>query len=197
MHILVLYYSERGSIAEMARHIGRGISDNSDIEARLRTVPPLMPKTDGGSAIPAVPETGPPYATLDDLRHCAGLVFGSPSHFGQISSPLKYFIEQTSELWLSGALVDKPAAVFTSSASLHGGQETTLLNLSVPLLHHGMTLVGIPYLEPELTSTKSGGTPYGASHVSGIRDDAPLTEEEITLCHALGKRLATLAKKLS
>lgn len=196
MHILILYYSEHGSVHEMARYIGRGIQEHSDFEARLRTVPPVTSQISTDSRINTTPESGPPYATLDDLRHCSGLALGSPSYFGQISAPLKHFIDQTSEIWLSGNLVDKPAAVFTSSASLHGGQETTLLNLAVPLLHHGMLLLGIPYLEPALNRTTTGGTPYGASHVAGIRDDAPLSEEEIQLCQALGKRLAKHAKNI-
>jgi NAD(P)H dehydrogenase (quinone) len=192
--ILVLYYSRYGAVAEMANHVARGIAKVADMHARLRTVPAVAPETT--LAAPAVPPGGAPYATLDDLKQCAGLALGSPTRFGNMAAPLKYFLDTTGSLWASAALVDKPAAVFTSSASLHGGQETTLLSMMLPLLHHGMLMVGIPYSETALMRTTSGGTPYGASHHAGPDSNLPLTRDEQQLCQALGERLARVARRL-
>jgi NAD(P)H dehydrogenase (quinone) len=192
--ILVLYYSQGGSVAEMARLIARGIEAVPGAAARLRTVPKVAPKTE--MAEPAVPPDGAPYATLADLEECAGLALGSPTRFGNMAAAMKYFLDGTGGLWMSGALAGKPACVFTSTATMHGGQETTLISMMLPVLHHGMILLGLPYTLPELNSTTSGGTPYGASHVSGAQDDKPLTEEERKLCLAQGKRLAETALKL-
>lgn len=192
--ILVLYYSRYGAVKQMAQHIARGVESVPTMEARLRTVPSVSPTTEASD--PAVPESGAPYVTLDDLKECAGIALGSPTRFGNMAAPLKYFIDQTSSLWLSGNLVNKPAAVFTSTSSLHGGQESTLLSMMLPLLHQGCILLGIPYTEPDLNSTKSGGTPYGASHVADVTSKKPLTEEEQRLCFALGKRLAEVSLKL-
>lgn len=192
--ILVLYYSQGGSVAEMARLIARGIESVPGAAARLRTVPKVAPKTE--IAEPAVPPDGAPYATLADLEECAGLALGSPTRFGNMAAAMKYFLDGTGGLWMSGALAGKPACVFTSTATMHGGQETTLISMMLPLLHHGMILLGLPYTLPELNSTVSGGTPYGASHVSGAQDDKPLTEEERKLCLAQGKRLAETTLKL-
>lgn len=192
--ILVLYYSRHGAVRDMANHIARGI-ELGGARARVRTVPEVssLPETKG----PAVPSDGPPYATLDDLIECIGLALGSPTRFGNMASALKYFIDGTSPLWLSGALAGKPAAVFTSTATLHGGQETTLLSMMLPLLHHGMLLLGLPYTEAPLVRTRSGGTPYGASHVAGSHDDLPLTPDETALCVALGRRLAQTSLALA
>ncbi len=164
------------------------------MRARLRTVPPVAATTE--RLDPPVPEAGPPYATHDDLLDCSGLILGSPTRFGNMSAPLKFFLDGTSALWLSGALVDKPAAVFTSTQTLHGGQETTLLSMMLPLLHHGMVLVGLPYTEPALTATRSGGTPYGASHAAGVSGQGELSDSERELARALGLRVATLASRL-
>ena len=193
--ILVLYYSRHGAVAQMAQTIARGVEQVEGVTARTRTVPPVSALTE--ATAPAVPAAGPPYAELADLEACAGLALGSPTRFGNMAAPLKYFLDSTSGLWLSGALAGKPAAVFTSTASMHGGQETTLLTMMLPLLHHGMLLLGIPYTEPDLTATQSGGTPYGASHTAGPQSDLPLTDHEKRLCLALGRRLATVAKKLA
>ncbi len=192
--ILVLYYSRYGAVAEMANHVARGIEKVNGMHARLRTVPAVAPQIE--VAAPAVPPSGAPYATLDDLKECAGLALGSPTRFGNMAAPLKHFLDSTGSLWMSAALVGKPAAVFTSTGSLHGGQETTLLSMMLPLLHHGMLIVGIPYSEPGLTRTTSGGTPYGASHVAGPNSDRPLTADEKELCQALGERLARVALQL-
>jgi NAD(P)H dehydrogenase (quinone) len=192
--VLVLYYSRHGSVRAMAQQIARGIEKIEGMEARIRTVPEVS--TVSEATAPAVPDSGAPYATLDDLKECIGLALGSPARFGNIAAPLKYFLESTTPLWLSGALVNKPACVFTSSSSLHGGQETTLASMMLPLLHHGMLLLGIPYTEPALTHTSSGGTPYGASHVAGPQGERPLSEEEKQLCQALGRRLALTAQAL-
>lgn len=192
--ILVLYYSRYGAVAEMANHVARGIAKVPDMRARLRTVPAVAPETT--LAAPAVPPSGAPYATLDDLKQCVGLALGSPTRFGNMAAPLKHFLDTTGSLWASAALVDKPAAVFTSSASLHGGQETTLLSMMLPLLHHGMLMVGIPYSEAALMRTTSGGTPYGASHHAGPDSNLPLTRDEQQLCQALGERLARFARRL-
>ncbi len=193
-YILVLYYSRHGAVAEMARQVARGVALVGGMEARLRTVPPVSADTEQSS--PEVPDDGPLYCDMDDLRDCAGLVLGSPTRFGNMAAPLKYFIDQSSGLWLSGAMIDKPAAVFTSSSSLHGGQESTLLSMMLPLLHHGMVLAGLPYSEPGLMTSESGGTPYGASHWAGPDNDHALDEAEAGLCRSLGRRVATLARSL-
>ena len=192
--ILVLHYSAGGSVRDMAQLVARGINQVAGAAARVRTVPPVAPRTE--VAEPPVPEDGAPYVTLADLEQCAGLALGSPTRFGNMAAPLKYFLDTTGPLWAKGALVGKPAAVFTSTASLHGGQETTLTSMMLPLLHHGMLIVGLPYTLPEVTSTASGGTPYGASHWAGPADDRPLTDDERALCLALGRRLAETALKL-
>ncbi|HEX7044334.1 MAG TPA: NAD(P)H:quinone oxidoreductase [Burkholderiales bacterium] len=192
--VLVLYYSRHGALREMAQHVARGI-ERAGAHARVRTVPEVSPVVE--SIAPSVPDAGPPYATLDDLRECIGLALGSPTRFGNMAAPLKHFLDSTSPLWLSGALAGKPAAVFTSTATLHGGQETTLLSMMLPLLHHGMVIVGLPYTEPALTQTASGGTPYGASHVAGPNGERPITAEERELCTALGRRLAGVALALA
>jgi NAD(P)H dehydrogenase (quinone) len=193
--ILVLYYSRHGATADMAQHIARGIESDPGCQARIRTVPPVS--TTCEATADEIPPDGPPYATLDDLRECAGLVLGSPTRFGNMAAPLKYFIDSTSSLWLSGALTGKPAAVFTSTSSLHGGQETTLLSMMLPLMHHGMLLMGLPYSESELLTTTTGGTPYGPSHTAGSDSKRPLSNEEKKLCVALGKRIAATASKLN
>lgn len=193
--ILVLYYSRHGSVAKMARQIARGVESVKGAQARLRTVPAVSPETE--KTAPAVPAEGPPYATHKDLGECAGLILGSPTRFGNMAAPMKYFLDGSSALWLSGALAGKPAAVFTSTTTLHGGQESTLLSMMLPLLHQGMVLVGLPYTEPALSSTQTGGTPYGASHVAGTGNaPRPLSAEEEALCFALGARVAGLALKL-
>ena len=193
-YVLVLYYSRQGSTAAMAQLIARGVELAGDIEARLRTVPPVSP--DHEASVPPVPDTGAIYCSEADLRDCSALAMGSPTRFGNMAAPLKYFLDNTGALWASGALVDKPAALFTSTSSLHGGQESTLLSMSLPLMHHGMLICGLPYSQPQLMRTRSGGTPYGASHLSGINSDLPLTEDEQQLCLALGKRLGDLALRL-
>ncbi len=192
--ILVLYYSRHGAIAGMARHIARGVGEVAGAHARLRTVPPVSTVCE--AVADDIPGDGPPYATLDDLAECAALALGSPTRFGNMAAPLKYFLDGTGSQWLSGTLSGKPAAVFTSTASLHGGQETTLLSMMLPLLHHGMVLVGLPYSEPELLSTRGGGTPYGASHHAGADGELPLSDAERRLCVALGRRLAGIALRL-
>lgn len=192
-YILVLYYSHKGAVAKMAEHMARGI-EKTGLEARIRTVPSVSPDT--SVSLPEIPEDGPLYCTEDDLRNCSGLILGSPVRFGNMAAAVKYFLDGTSNLWLTGELVNKPAAVFTSSSSLHGGQESTLLTMMLPLLHHGMVMAGVPYTEPELMTTQTGGTPYGVSHVAGKNSDYPLSQEEISLCHAQGQRIAELAKKL-
>ena len=193
--ILVLYYSAHGSVRNMAQLVARGVNQVAGASARLRTVPPVAPRTQ--VAEPPVPDEGAPYVELADLEQCAGLVLGSPTRFGNMAAPLKYFLDTTGALWAKGALANKPAAVFTSTASLHGGQETTLTSMMLPLLHHGMLILGLPYTLPEVTHTSSGGSPYGATHWAGANDDKPLTDEERTLCIALGKRLAETARKLA
>ncbi len=193
--ILVLYYSAGGSVRDMAHLIARGINQVAGASARLRTVPPVAPRTQ--VAEPPVPDAGAPYVELADLEQCAGLALGSPTRFGNMAAPLKYFLDTTGALWAKGTLAGKPAAVFTSTASLHGGQETTLTSMMLPLLHHGMLIVGLPYTLAEVNNTESGGTPYGASHWAGGADDRPLTDAERTLCIALGKRLAEAAVKLA
>jgi len=193
--ILILYYSRGGSVAALARQVARGVGEVEGAVARLRTVPPVTAVTQ--PAAPPVPETGAPYVQASDLVECAALAIGSPTRFGNMAAPLKHFIDGLGSEWASGTLVGKAAAVFTSTATLHGGQESTLLSMMVPLLHHGCVLVGIPYTEPLLSSTKGGGTPYGASHVSGMQDDPEPSADEAQLARALGRRLATIAVKLS
>jgi NAD(P)H dehydrogenase (quinone) len=192
---LVLYYSRSGNTAAMARQIARGIDEVAGAQARLRTVPAVSPQTE--TASPAVPDDGPPYATLADLRECSALALGSPTRFGNMAAPLKHFLDGTGTEWLSGTLAGKPACVFTSTATLHGGQETTLLSMMVPLLHHGMLLLGLPYTEPRLTDTDSGGTPYGPSHRAGPDADRELTPAERELCRAQGRRLAQTMMRLA
>ncbi|MBU1265868.1 MAG: NAD(P)H:quinone oxidoreductase [Gammaproteobacteria bacterium] len=193
--ILVVYYSAGGSVREMAQLVARGIHQVAGATARVRTVPPVAPRTQ--VAEPPVPDEGAPYVELADLEQCAGLALGSPTRFGNMAAPLKYFLDTTGALWAKGTLVGKPAAVFTSTASLHGGQETTLTSMMLPLLHHGMLILGLPYTLPEVNHTASGGTPYGASHWAGPADERPLTDDERTLCIALGRRLAETAVKLA
>ena len=190
-YILVLYYSKTGSVAALAQHIARGVSHVRGIEARVRTVPAVSSTCEAVDAV--VPDAGAPYVSLDDLRGCAGLALGSPTRFGNMAAPLKYFLDGTSALWLSGHLVGKPATVFSSTASMHGGQETTLMSMMLPLMHHGMLLMGIPYTEEALSTTARGGTPYGATHVAGISGDEALSVDEMTLAKAAGMRLAKLA----
>ncbi len=192
-YILVLYYSRHGATAEMARHIAKGV-ERAGLEAKIRTVPAVS--TEVEAAAPAVPEQGAVYATYDDLKNCAGLALGSPTRFGNMAAPMKYFLDGTINLWLTGELVNKPAGVFTSTSSLHGGQESTLLSMMLPLMHHGMLICGLPYSEAALTQTQAGGTPYGPSHLAGPNSDRALDEHETQLCTALGKRLAEFAKKL-
>jgi NAD(P)H dehydrogenase (quinone) len=192
--ILVVYYSRSGSTAELARHVCRGVESVSGATSKLRTVPTVSAENE--TAPRAVPASGAPFATLDDLRSAEGLVLGSPTRFGNMAASLKYFLDSTSSLWVSGGLVGKPAGVFTSTKTIHGGQEATLLSMMVPLLHHGMYLVGVPYTERALNETLSGGTPYGASHVSGADDRVALTEHEKTIAQVLGRRVATLAVQL-
>lgn len=193
-YILVLYYSLHGNTAKMANEIARGIEMIEGIEALMRTVPAVSAKTEASE--PRIPNAGPPYATLEELKNCAGLALGSPTRFGNMAAALKYFLDSTGALWQSGALINKPAGCFTSTASLHGGQETTILSMQLPLLHHGMIMVGVPYSETELFLTHSGGTPYGPSHMAGSESDQPITESEKIICRTLGKRLATVALKL-
>lgn len=193
--ILVLYYSAGGSVRDMAQFVARGVNQVAGASARVRTVPPVAPRTQ--VAEPPVPDAGAPYVELADLEQCAGVALGSPTRFGNMAAPLKHFLDTTGALWAKGTLVGKPAAVFTSTASLHGGQETTLTSMMLPLLHHGMLIVGLPYTLPEVNVTASGGTPYGASHWAGPADDKPLTDDERTLCIALGRRLAETALKLT
>ncbi|KAF1691035.1 NAD(P)H:quinone oxidoreductase [Pseudoxanthomonas koreensis] len=193
--ILVLYYSRGGSVARLARHIARGVEEVPGMQARLRSVPPVAAVTQ--QAAPPVPKDGAPYVQASDLAECAGLALGSPTRFGNMAAPVKHFIDGLGAEWASGALVGKPAAVFTSTATQHGGQESTLLSMHLPLLHHGCVIVGIPFTEPLLNSTRSGGTPYGASHVAGLQDDPQPSEEEAALARALGRRLAGIAAKLA
>lgn len=194
-YILVLYYSRHGATADMARLVARGVEEVPGMEARLRTVPPVSTVCEA-TADP-IPASGAPYVDLADLRHCAGLALGSPTRFGNMAAPLKYFLETTSPLWLGGGLAGKPAGVFTSTSSLHGGQETTLLSMMLPLLHHGMLLLGLPYSETDLLHTSTGGTPYGPSHLAGPASDLPLSDAERRLCQSLGRRLARTADALT
>ena len=192
--VLVLYYSRHGSTRKLAELIAQGIESVPGCEARLRTVPAVSAVTQ--AIEPAVPPSGSPYVELSDLEECAGLALGSPTRFGNMAAPMKYFLDGTSAQWLSGALAGKPACVFTSTGSLHGGQESTLLSMMIPLLHHGMLMVGLPYSESALMTTASGGAPYGATHWSGANGKQDMTEDTRTLAIALGKRLATTALKL-
>ncbi|MCK5726405.1 MAG: NAD(P)H:quinone oxidoreductase [Thiotrichaceae bacterium] len=189
-NILILYYSRHGATQQMAQFIARGVSMVSGVEAMIRTVPEVSPETK--KIADDIPDSGAPYASLSDLAQCDGLAMGSPTHFGNMAASLKYFLEQTTEHWFSGALVDKPASVFTSSSSMHGGQEATLLSMMIPLLHQGMIIAGLPYTESELLTTTTGGSPYGATHVSGSAGDLVISEDEKKLCIAAGKRLARL-----
>lgn len=193
--ILVLYYSRGGSVARLARLIARGIEEVEGMRARLRTVPPVAAVTQ--QALPPVPEEGAPYVDRHDLVECAGLALGSPTRFGNMAAPMKHFIDGLGSEWASGTLVGKPAAVFTSTSTMHGGNEATLLSMHVPLLHHGCVLVGIPYTEPALNSTREGGTPYGASHVAGLEDNPQPSDAEALLARALGRRLSSLARRLA
>ena len=192
--VLVLYYSRHGATKALAREVCHGIDSVKDVAARLRTIPPVSAVSE--AVEDPVPEDGPPYATTDDLKECAGLVMGSPTRFGNMAAPLKYFLDGTGSEWLSGVLAGKPAGLFTSTSSPHGGQESTLLTMAVPLLHHGMLIVGLPYTEPLLTSSTTGGSPYGASHVTWNQSPDQLSKEEIHLAQALGERVATITRRL-
>ena len=192
--ILVLYYSRNGAVKQMAQHIARGIESVASVEARIRTVPAVSANTEATES--SVPASGAPFGTLADLEECDGLALGSPTRFGNMAAPMKYFLDGASSLWLSGALVNKPAAVFSSTSSMHGGQETTLLSMMLPLIHLGFMVMGIPYTEQDLNTTTSGGTPYGATHVSGMAGKNQMTGEEERLCFAAGKRLAEIAVQL-
>ena len=191
----MLYYSQGGAVKQLAQFVARGIEQVPGVKARLRTVPKVAPITQ--QIAPAVPDSGAPYAELKDLQECIGLALGSPTRFGNMAAPLKYFWDSSGELWLNGALAGKPASVFTSTGSQHGGQETTLISMMLPLLHHGMLIVGLPYTESTLSVTTSGGSPYGASHVAGQANEAPISDDEKKLALALGKRLAQVALKLA
>jgi NAD(P)H dehydrogenase (quinone) len=193
--ILILYYSQGGAVRDMAQLIARGVESVAGTQARIRTVPKISNNCEATE--PDIPSAGAPYAELADLEECMGVALGSPTRFGNMAGAMKYFLDSTTALWLKGALIGKPAAVFTSSGSMHGGNESTLLTMMLPLMHHGMVMVGLPYSEPALSTTTSGGTPYGASHIGGAMDDKPLTDDEKKLCFALGKRLAETAVKLS
>lgn len=193
--ILVLYYSRNGAVKQMAQSIARGVDSVSGARAMLRTVPRVSTVCE--AVEPDVPEAGAPYVEIDDLRGCAGLALGSPTRFGNMAAPMKYFLDSTAPLWLSGALAGKPAAVFTSTGTLHGGQESTLLSMMLPLLHHGMLILGLPYTEADLNTTRSGGTPYGASHFAGTSGEHAVSAEEQRLCMALGRRLANVATQLT
>ncbi|MEO7065154.1 MAG: NAD(P)H:quinone oxidoreductase [Dokdonella sp.] len=192
--ILVLYYSRTGKVAQLARLVARGIGEVPGVRARLRSVPPVAPVTE--NAQPPEPDEGAPYATRDDLRECAGLVLGSPTRFGNMAAPLKYFIDSTAAEWASGTLAGKPAGVFTSTSTMHGGQETTLTSMMLPLLHHGMLIVGVPYTEVALNRTLGGGSPYGASHVGGVSGDNAISDDERVIARALGRRVAEIALRL-
>ncbi len=189
--VLVLYYSRTGSVAQLAQYIARGVAKVDGIEARIRTVPPVSTTCEAVDM--PIPDEGAPFVTLDDLRECAGLALGSPTRFGNMAAPMKYFLDTTSSLWLDGSLVNKPACVFSSSASMHGGQETTLLTMMIPLLHQGMIVLGTPYTESALNTTQTGGTPYGVTHVAGVDNNNGLSQDEMTLAKALGTRLAKVA----
>jgi len=192
--ILVLYYSRYGSTAQLATQVARGINSVTGANARIRTVPAVSAETE--TVENAIPEQGPPYASQADLRECNGLVLGSPTRFGNMAAALKYFIDGSAGAWASGHLEGKPAGVFTSTSSLHGGQETTLLSMALPLIHHGMLLVGIPYSEPALNTTRTGGTPYGATHVAYEKTATELTAEEAAIAQTLGRRVTEIAVRL-
>lgn len=192
--ILVLYYSRYGATAEMARQIARGVEEVAGMRARLRTVPAVSTVCEATE--PDIPESGAPYVTESDLEECDGLILGSPTRFGNMAAPMKHFLDTTSRLWMSGSLIGKPAGVFTSTSSLHGGQESTLLSMMLPLLHHGMLLAGVPYSETRLLHTCSGGTPYGASHLAGSDSKLPLTDDEKRICRTQGRHLAEIAQRL-
>lgn len=194
-YVLVLYYSRYGATADMARLIARGVERVAGIEARLRTVPPVSPDTE--STASPVPESGAVYCTEEDLRHCSALVLGSPTRFGNMAAPLKHFLDNTGALWATGALTGRPAGAFTSTASLHGGQESTILSMMLPLLHHGMLICGVPYNEPALMQTRTGGTPYGPSHLAGEQGEHEISEDEKVLCEVFGQRIAKLASRLN
>ncbi len=193
-YVLVLYYSRYGATAEMARQIARGVEEVAGLEARIRTVPPVSPLCEATE--PPVPPSGPPYASLDDLAGCSGLALGSPTRFGNMAAPMKHFLDGSSALWVAGVLIGKPAAVFTSTSSMHGGQESTLLSMMLPLLHHGMLVLGLPYSATQLLHTRTGGTPYGASHLAGTDSKLPLSDDERALCRVLGRRLGETAARL-
>jgi len=192
--ILILYYSPGGTTAEMANIIARGVEEIDGMQARIRTVPNVSPTTE--QTEPKIPENGPLYATIDDLTECDGLILGCPTHFGNMPAAMKHFIDCTGALWMGGKLAGKPAAVFSASTSMHGGQESTLITMMLPLLHHGMLIVGLPYTETELFETKTGGSPYGATRLTHDLDATPLSGDERKLCLAMGKRVASTAKKL-
>jgi len=192
--ILILYYSRHGATADMARRIARGVEEVDGMQACLRTVPAISTVCE--AVEDSIPESGDPYVSLDDLRNCAGLILGSPTRFGNMAGAMKYFLDSTSPIWLEGNLVDKPAAVFTSTSSLHGGQESTLLSMMLPLMHHGMVMLGLPYPNTDLMNTTTGGTPYGPSHMAGSDSKLPLSEEEISHCQHLGNRVAHIAQLL-
>jgi len=194
IEILVLYYSQSGHVSNMAKHIARGVETVEGCSAKLRTVPEISTVCE--AIEDTIPQQGHLYVSHDDLKHCDGLALGSPTRFGNMAAPLKYFIDKSSDIWLSGSLIGKPAGVFTSTGSLHGGQESTLLSMMLPLMHHGMMILGLPYSESTLMTTTDGGTPYGASHLAGHNNDRTLSEQEAQLCHALGKRIANTAKAL-
>ncbi len=193
-YVLVLYYSRYGATEKMAQHVARGVEEVEGMEALVRTVPAVSTVCE--AVEDSIPEQGAPYVTLDELRECSGLALGSPTRFGNMAAPMKYFIDSTSSVWLGGELAGKPAGVFTSTSSMHGGQETTLISMMLPLLHHGMIITGIPYSETDLLHTDAGGTPYGPSHLAGTDSKNPLTDAELRLCHALGTRIARLASQL-
>jgi NAD(P)H dehydrogenase (quinone) len=193
--ILVLYYSQHGATRQMAQLVARGVEQVTGVRARLRTVPKVSTVCEATE--PGIPDSGAPYVDLSDLEECIGLALGSPTRFGNMASAMKYFWDGTGGLWMKHTLVGKPAALFTSTGTMHGGQESTLLSMMLPLLHHGMVIVGLPYSEPELSATQSGGTPYGASHVASLTNDRPISEAEKKLCMALGRRLAETALKLA
>ena len=193
--VLVLYYSRGGSVAKLARQVARGVEEVAGMQARLRSVPPVAPVTQ--QAAPPVPEDGAPYVEKRDLAECAGLVMGSPTRFGNMAAPLKHFIDTLGAEWASGTLVGKPAGVFTSTSTMHSGQESTLLSMMLPLFHHGCVLAGIPHTEPALNTTRTGGTPYGASHYAGLKDDPQPSDDEAVLARVLGRRIAQLASRLA
>ena len=194
-YILVLYYSRYGATEKMAQLLARGIEQVSGIEAKVRTVPSVSANSEATQ--PEVPNEGAVYCSEEDLKNCSGLIIGSPTRFGNMAAALKYFLDGTGAIWASGSLIDKPVATFTSTSSLHGGQETTLLTMAIPLIHHGMVFCGIPYSEAALNTTTTGGTPYGASHLAGAKGNNPISDDEAALCAALGKRVATIAQKLT